>query len=352
LPVHNSWYVLLQSGGEKTETLKNAEAVWVINEWEAQAFTSRENMFPFLLANFMPSGIKAKDLTFEWLAEKSVGANKLGVMRLDVDNLGRIMMGKGFTEEDKSLLRLSTLSRNLSLFFKLYITSICCGKSLPQGQTRVIDLPQSQERKVIIIYSGGDDAFLVGAWSDVIELAFDLHDAFLAYTGNNPDITLSAGMLALSPEYPLYRFAEEAGLAEKAAKRNQDNGKSKDSLAPLYQSLIFTETGAKSALFWAENGEVNAKSILSLARELVEELGTKGEDGSFELKPGARAFIYKLFSVIEARKELGKLYLPALAYAIARTRLSDSLERRLLNTETIKYLHPALMWVELLGRGE
>lgn len=36
------------------------------------------------------------------------------------------------------------------------------------------ELLEKEERKVTIVYSGGDDVFLVGAWNDVIAACVDL----------------------------------------------------------------------------------------------------------------------------------------------------------------------------------
>lgn len=34
------------------------------------------------------------------------------------------------------------------------------------------------ERNATIVYSGGDDVFIVGAWNEVIELSIDLQEKF------------------------------------------------------------------------------------------------------------------------------------------------------------------------------
>ena len=38
------------------------------------------------------------------------------------------------------------------------------------------------ERNATIVYSGGDDVFIVGAWNEVIELSIDLQEKFKKYT--------------------------------------------------------------------------------------------------------------------------------------------------------------------------
>jgi len=353
LKLQDAWYILLPRGSERNKLFENAEAVWLINEFDVPNYTLYENTIPLLLANFRPRNIKGKDLTFEWLAEQSIGTNRLGILRLDMDNLGNIITGNAISEIDKSMLRISALSRSLSLFFKFYIKEFCEGNSLPAKygkQVRIIPQDANTARNVIIIYSGGDDAFLVGSWSDIAELAFDINHAFRGYVGENPDITFSAGVILSSPDYPLYRFAEESKRAEKAAKKNQKNGRKKDSFAPFYESYIFSTEGHGAATFWQNDNDISAENILTLAHEIADEFGNRDNKSNFELKAGARAFIYKLLSVIDIKRERGKLYLPALAYTLARTNISEGLENKLLDANTIKYLHPAVKWIELLAR--
>ena len=39
-----------------------------------------------------------------------------------------------------------------------------------------------QRRNALIVYSGGDDVFLIGAWDDVIGFAIDLQNSLQKYT--------------------------------------------------------------------------------------------------------------------------------------------------------------------------
>ncbi|MFR8246880.1 MAG: Cas10/Cmr2 second palm domain-containing protein [Roseburia sp.] len=62
------------------------------------------------------------------------------------------------------------MSRQLSLFFKCYINEI-----LRKGTAD--NFGGSGERKAVIVYSGGDDVFLAGAWNDVIAACMDIRNA-------------------------------------------------------------------------------------------------------------------------------------------------------------------------------
>ena len=145
----------------------------------------------------------AKDYsTFEDYAKAGVEKGhieRLGVLRADVDNLGQAFVA-GFAKEYRTLSRTATLSRHLALFFQYYIRQIFAEK----------------QRKVAIVYSGGDDVFLVGEWNEVIEASMDLQEALHKYT--NASLTISAGIGIYQPAYPISRMALEVGELEDASK--------------------------------------------------------------------------------------------------------------------------------------
>jgi CRISPR-associated protein Csm1 len=377
-------YVLLDRVNK--ELFSKAEAIWMVNNLDDPRYW-KGKAYPFLLAVY-PTEKEDPEVPTEFkeLAQQAVGAKKIAALRMDVDNLGKIATGMGFAkpEERNSLARLSTLSRYMTNFFKLYINEFCRGKSLLSSQTKVTQAKEDEKgtskRNVVVIYSGGDDVFLVGAWSDVAEFAFDLHYSFDVYTSRNPDVTLSAGMVVKEHNYPIHHLAEDAGKAEESAKDNKDEKeKRKNSFAPLFKSHIFPKGDTlashpaasnnlkeelrallqreetKSALKWAQEDTPTAASMLELVKWLAKELGDGEKDAVLQLKPGARALIYKLLNVVEMRRRKGKLFLPSLYYALSRSKIdgrkiSPELETLLLNSATITYLHPALTWLDLLGR--
>ena len=142
--------------------------------------------------------------TFEKLAEQSSGVKRLGVLRADVDNLGTAFV-YGFQRNggDKTyttISRTAALSRQLSLFFKCYINDV-----LKNGNKSIIS--QTKERNVVIVYSGGDDIFLAGAWNDVIASFIDLKEAFCRFSQGM--LTISGGTGVYQPKYPLNAIAKE-----------------------------------------------------------------------------------------------------------------------------------------------
>ena len=69
-----------------------------------------------------------------------------------------------------------------------------------------------------ITYAGGDDLFAVGSWINAIEFSRALRCAFDQFSGNNPNLTFSGGLLFCKPDFPIGRAAETAGELEEQAK--------------------------------------------------------------------------------------------------------------------------------------
>jgi len=125
---------------------------------------------------------------------------QLAVMRLDVDDLGTLF-GYGLGVQP-SIARIATLSREMHLFFGGYFNKI------------------AEQHQIYVTYSGGDDAFVVGSWWNMIQFAEALHSSFQQFTCYNPHITFSAGIFSCHPHYPVARFAKEGEEQEKEAKKH------------------------------------------------------------------------------------------------------------------------------------
>lgn len=156
--------------------------------------------------------------------DEGLGIHCLGVLRADVDNLGAVFVS-GLPADKVSISRTSTLSRALSYFFKYQIN----------------DILRQKEYRAQIIYSGGDDLFLIGNWNDVIRAAVDIRQALEEYTGNG-SLTISAGIGMFDAKYPIARMAAETGNLEDAAKAYADeaSGKAKDAVALWSERAVFS----------------------------------------------------------------------------------------------------------------
>ncbi|MBZ0187122.1 MAG: type III-A CRISPR-associated protein Cas10/Csm1 [Candidatus Obscuribacterales bacterium] len=146
---------------------------------------------------------------FKGLASYSDGVERIGILRADVDNLGKVFSGTdpniGLPGRLRSISRDALVSRSLARFFTHYLDDML----LDNGH-------EERPWAITTVYSGGDDLFLVGAWNQIIEFALLLDDRFKLYTSKA--LTISAGIAIHKPSYPLYRMAEDAAQAEHVAK--------------------------------------------------------------------------------------------------------------------------------------
>ncbi len=181
-----------------------------------------------------------KIMEFSELAEQAkerTGTNKIAILKMDVDNLGKIIT-KGLGD-NATLSRLSTLSSMLTLFFTGYIPYL-----IKTGKTQVFNKNSGKfeeveyKENIYLTYSGGDDTLIVGAWDTVWDLAKEINDKFKKFVCNNPDITLSAGVVLVSPKFEFKKAVELAEEELDRAKENEElikikekeNDKSKDKI--------------------------------------------------------------------------------------------------------------------------
>lgn len=133
--------------------------------------------------------------TFDEMAEMAGGAPFLGVLRMDVDNLGAVF-SMGVPEAERSLSKLAALSRHLDWFFRGWVP------------VRAAE----PELDAYVTYSGGDDLFLVGPWDRMVRLALAIEEDFHAFACRNPALTISGGLALVKRRYPIGRAAERSAL--------------------------------------------------------------------------------------------------------------------------------------------
>lgn len=153
----------------------------------------------------------AKILTFEQMCENPEGLERLGILRMDVDNLGAKFQEYARTQ---SLAAYSALSYELDDFFKNHVKSLCQGKNC------------------YLLYGGGDDLFVVGEWRNVIKLSGRIQKDFKDWAkGRRGDWSLSAGIAIVKAKYPIIEGAKESGEEEERAKSHQCDGIKKNSIS-------------------------------------------------------------------------------------------------------------------------
>lgn len=349
LNIADTYYIFCS----RPEDVKNLNPTRVIalNSWSVKDYLYPEPV-QMLTGNYATRKEGRGFRSFDELAQDAVGADKIGILRMDVDNLGTLFT-RGLPYKSRTFSRLSALSRNLTRFFKYHINQVCQGK-IPDGDSLQL-VPGDKERNVTIVYAGGDDLFLVGAWDDVAEVAFDIEHCFRAFTGGNPDITISGGMTVQGPKYPLYRLAEVAGEAEEQAKENTRN-----SITLFYSTQPdFLKEGVPvySGTFkWAQ-----ARGILAeILKPAVYDLGVYDAEGRVVKFIFGKSVLHRLLDVSDIWRREGKLYLPRMAYILAREseRLKknpqfgqwEKWKREVYKTDHIAGLHIAVIWLDLLSR--
>jgi len=206
-------------------------------------------------------------LTFRHIAyykKCDYGAPLIGILKGDVDNLGQIF-NRGLENHKNSMSRYSSMSRQLNSFFTIYINYILINK-YPYIYT---------------LYSGGDDFCFIGPWDELIDFAKNLYDDFKKFVCYNKDITFSAGIYIIHPNYPVHRAIE---YAESELEKAKDEGKNRITIfgKPICWDGEFKEFEDLSKIFY--------KNML---REGEEDTNTEIEKDS-KKKMLSRGFLYRL----------------------------------------------------------
>lgn len=164
--------------------------------------------------------------TFEDMCDSET-LSRLGILRMDVDNLGNIFQ-TGILSEMSTLSRFSALSRSFDFYFSGYLNTL---------------QQEIASDSSFIIYSGGDDLFIVGDWRATIELAKKINADFQDFTCHNPALHVSGGIAIVEPTFPIMKAAEESQKEEKAAKEHTCNEAVKNSISfidtPLHWEYEF-----------------------------------------------------------------------------------------------------------------
>lgn len=285
------------------------------------------------------------------LAKVATGFEKLGVLRMDVDYLGRIF-SRGLGDKN-TFARINDLSERMNLYFKYYLPA-----RLDQwNQGNLTKVPR-KKLMVNLIYAGGDDLFLVGTWDSALDAASLIYSDFRSYTGYNSDITLSGGLAIVDERVAFYRVAEAAGEEEKRAKSN-----GRDSLSIFGHPLKWHEI-TNSTVNNTKN--VTLKDLLNILTAGIEFQGTRGKPVAFSrsflqnLLNLVTYFVHPLIDQLDDRKYW---VFPQIHYLMARAMKSQKgkqyknsfyrpLFSMMLNEKVLtRQITPALQIVDYLTRG-
>lgn len=302
-------------------------------------------------------------ITFEQLAELSKGVKKIGVLRADVDNLGKAFC-EGFELKERtdkykyiSLSRNCNLSYSLSKFFKLDINDICKKSKFKIIQKKDEESKLLNDRNVVIVYAGGDDLFIVGAWNDVIELAVDINNKFNSFTSSK--MTLSAGIGIFSPKYPIDQMASQVEKLEKIAK-SYDKQKNKICLFDFIPENIKNKQFEYRHLYsWEDFEEKVCNEKIKKMYEWFD--FDKNEKSKLDI---GMSLLYRLLILVRKIKTNEKINLARVAYLIGRLEpqkkdkkkiyldFKETFYNWMLNKEDLKQLETALTLIIYLNRKD
>ena len=298
------YYLISEDEKNLTERLLNNDKTFVRTYGKNKMYTGKRVSNKLWVGNY-----HSDCNTFEDMADCSKGIKRIGVLRADVDNLGRAFVS-GFNNEANNnryvtLSRTATLSRQLSLFFRLYINSI-----LREGEYTIEDNSEGEKtiiRNAVICYSGGDDLFIVGAWNEIIELAIDIQKKFALYTEGT--LTLSAGIGIYRHNYPISVIAEEVADMESMSKSKAG----KAAVTLLEDGVKHKELGQDGYYMYISDGTFGWNELVdevigekyNCIREFFDDTGERGIN-----------FLYNLLELI--RNQDDKINFARIVYILSR----------------------------------
>ncbi|MBN3873712.1 type III-A CRISPR-associated protein Cas10/Csm1 [Nostoc sp. JL33] len=356
------------------QQIQNDETLFLINNWNIKEYYSSNSVL-LLLGNYGKESSEnpGNFIRAHELAKKSTGIQRIGYLRMDVDNLGKIF-AKGLGD-NHTLPRLAGLSRQMSYFFKAYLNSLANNRAtnLPKNAkylTSESNSKASPRLNLLFIYAAGDDLFISGSWNDLVEFAFDVYQSFRAYTGHNPYITLSGGISINDVKYPLYQAANDSGESEKRAKAND-----RDSLDLFGEVFKWDEWLGKSNVSTVDIQVISKAKLYINKDEYMELFGILPFVHKLLNHPDLdypESFIRNLLVTAEVQELALKeakngnkddikyfLHLPKLAYAMSRLpqklRTHEDfapIRRSFMSPYNAPYFRAIATWIELLTRKE
>lgn len=168
----------------------------------------------------------------ELASKEDWGDPKLGILKMDVDNLGAIF-AYGMAK-NRSLSKFLTLSRMMERFFGRHLPEIC--RDISEIINPEIEEKTENGTLFYINYAGGDDLVILGPAAGILELAGAINQNLNAYT-QNPNITISGGIFIQKPQQPIRFGVLEA---EKYLSRSKELPE-KNGITLLETSIPFAE---------------------------------------------------------------------------------------------------------------
>jgi CRISPR-associated protein Csm1 len=166
----------------------------------------KKNPLSNYLEKIFPINDYGQTKEFEELVKlKHEGDQKLGILKMDVDNLGVTL------ENVESISDHKNFDLKLKEFFNNELRKIV-------NRDLFID-------NIYTVTAGGDDSFFVGHWKKILELATAINTQFMKHPYfKEIGLSISAGYIIVNPKFPVIRFSQLAEDALHKAKYKYEKG--------------------------------------------------------------------------------------------------------------------------------
>lgn len=337
LPLPFGRYLVAYNKEELLEKMKQDDSSYI------RAYTKNKSYTGFKVVKKLWVGAYTLGDSFEKLAKKSEGINRIAVFRADVDNLADAFVN-GFVSEKygekyMTISRTATFSRKMSMFFKYHINYI-----LENGEFYIVDKKKEDKgkkgkrnRNATIVYSGGDDVFVVGSWDDVVGFAVDLQKSLKEFSQDT--LTISGGIGIYPAKYPINNMARLTGELEDCSKKYKEPEKKiglcKDCNKSGNCSRECEKKSKNAITLFTPPQEKSGNNSLSLTQDMtfswkdfennVVKIKLNFLKKFFVKTPEkGKAFLYRILELIRGMED-DKINLARLAYTLAR--LEEALKK-------------------------
>lgn len=258
-------------------------------------------------------------------AKARTGTDLLGVLKMDVDNLGELFGGCNTETE------FSGLSTFLNDFFGKDHIKLLLSRSMSGKHER----NWTYHENIYTVFTGGDDCFFIGAWDTIMDFAQIIQVEFkkqVKHQFRDKNITLSAGIVLLDSKTPvvqLGKMAEEALSKAKSRRIKSEIVKN----AVCIMNEIFTWDDYEDILKQSDtlvtflNEETISRGLLEKIKksskgfDAIQRRIKKGEKLPFDSVYKLKYYLHdvKKKDVEEVEKEIFKPYIDALTKALMLT---------------------------------
>lgn len=298
--------------------------------------------------------IKKRDIiefeTFGHFAHTRTGTDKIAVLKMDADGLGDLFL------QINDVVTIKQVSDALKNFFDQQLYQIWSDEKGFEYTTWDSKNEPTQRalfsENIYVVFAGGDDCLMIGAWDAVFEFAERIQSAFenfgeLKKIGLSKTLTISASLTILDSKFPVVRMGALADDALTAAKYAVPDEKNRIS---VFNRILTWEEfrKARKIAFGLETSIKNEKEPRSmLNRVQVSHLGfEKLMERAINTGNIYNPAVWRLFYFIRNSKKADRLQEVMDEYQQAL--LDAAMKKKRINGSAL--FPVAARWAELLTR--